>query len=196
MPRMPLFPGEGKSAPDNSSEENRIELRGLMVREARKLLEGGASGSGFGTQDLENVFKILNIDLNWRSRSGLERLVEIAREKGAYLTAGDPFLGDIVLFHNQFDANGNGEVDDTFTGCGIVVKADGERFEAVVRTGHAPRSVHVWPDRALERVVDGEVVNSFLRVPSRRDSPNVPYLAGQLYGGHLDIELLVQNVLK
>ena len=181
---------------DNPSDENRIELRRLMVAEAKRLVQENIRESGFCAPDLENIFGRLELNIEWRARSGLADLVEIGRGKGAYLNAGDPFPGDIVLFHNQWDANENGEVDDEFTGCGIAVSSSDGRLEVIVRTGHRARTVFVWPDRHQERTVGGEVVNSFLRIPNRTDPPEVRYLAGQLYAGYLDIELLLQNSLE
>lgn len=185
-----------QGGPDDSPAETRIELRPRMVALARQLLEAARPQKGFGAKDLELMFESLNLDVGWSARLGLAELVEIGRKKGAYLTEGEPFPGDIILFHNQWDANENGEIDDWYTGCGIVMERGDTGFDAVVRTGNAPRSVAVWPERPFERVVNGEVVNSFLRVPSRNDPPGASYLAGQLYAGYLDVELLIQNSME
>jgi hypothetical protein len=72
----------------------------------------------------------------------------------------------------------------------VVVETDGPRFKAVTRTGHAPREIAVWPDGPSVEVLDGEKVNSYLRIPSRADPEDAEYLAGDLYAGYVDVEAL------
>ncbi len=169
------------------------DIRARMVAEAEALPTGGKDRGDYGADDLEMMLAKVNSQVKWHSNQGLDALVSLARTKGAHHLENDPIPGDIVLFHNQWDANMNGEADDWLTGCGVVVKRHGPRFEAVVRTGHAPRQVTVWPDGPARRMVDGEKTNSFLRVPSRSDSSDTAYLAGQLFAGYIDIEELAAD---
>ena len=188
-----LAPRDVPRAYRENSERTKVETEGIrsrMVSQAKALLSDGANGSGFGGQDLEMMLSKASASVEWKSSQGLDALVSLGRKKRAFHLDDSPEPGDIVLFHNQLDANLNGETDDWLTGCGVVTKRDGARFVAVVRTGNAPRKVVVWPDGPARRIVDGEQVNSFLRVPSRSDPEDTPYLAGQLYAGYLDIEQL------
>ena len=175
-------------AKQNDSPE---DLRLKIVSQAEDLLRGSQEMPEFGAGDLSRVLKKLRVAANWESGQGLNRLVEIARKRRAYRAEGTPRLGDIVLFHNQWDVNGNGENDDWNTGAGIVVKTKGERFEVVTRTGHGPRRVHVWPEKPSSRKIGGELVNSFVRVPEKSDPKDTRYLAGQLYAGFIDVDKLV-----
>ncbi len=186
-------PPESSSDSIEETTPERGDIRARMISEAESLLTDGSAPEGFGAEDLEQILIKVSADVNWRADAGLESLVSLAREKDAYHTGTKPTPGDIVLFHNQVDANLNGESDDWLTGCGVVVDRRGARFEAVVRTGHAPRRITAWPDGPAQRMLDGELVNSYLRVPSRADPNDAVYLAGQLYAGHIDIELLVAN---
>jgi hypothetical protein len=165
-------------------------VRSLMVAQAEALMRTAEVRDGYGAEDVKRAMKSAGVKVDWRPAQGLAPLVDLARKRGAYLAAGRPRLGDIVLFHNQWDENANAEVDDWLTGAGVVVEAWGKRFNAVVRTGYAPRRVTVWPDGPAERMVDGEKVNDFLRVPTRSDPPDTPYLANQLYAGFIDVEKL------
>lgn len=175
--------GEQPAGPD-------ADPRAAMIAGARDLLGQTEERSGYGAPDLERILGRAIPSLDWRASQGLAALVETAERAGAYSTDGDPRPGDIALFHNQVDANGNGQVDDWLSGCGVVVERDGPLFVAVVRTGHAPREIAAWPDGPAVRILDGQVVNSFLRVPHRSDPEDTPYLAGTLYAGHIDVDEL------
>lgn len=179
---------------DDTDEEGAgapADLRARIVAAAEALLEEAPARPGdYGVADLEAILRATLPDLGWRASEGLPALARRAERAGALATDGRPEPGDVVLFHNQRDANGNGVVDDWYTGCGVVVSRDGDRFAAVARTGHAPRRVVAWPDGPARRVVDGDPANSFLRVPHRFDPADTPYLAGRLYAGHVDVERL------
>ncbi|MCP4600552.1 MAG: hypothetical protein GY847_08475 [Proteobacteria bacterium] len=179
------------SSEPTSSEPN--DIRARMVTEAKALLAKGNRQGGYGTADLSTMLAKVGSKVSWRSGQSLDALTSLARRKDAFHLEDDPIPGDIVLFHNQWDANLNGEADDWLTGCGVIIEKHGARFEAVVRTGHAPRRVSVRPDGPSQQVVDDEKVNSFLRVPSRSDSSDTAYLADQLYAGYIDIEELTEG---
>ncbi len=161
-----------------------------MVAEAENLLSVDDAHGSFGAEDLETMLNTLDVRAGWRAEQGLDALVSLARKKDAFDNDTRPTPGDIVFFHNEFDANLNGETDDWLTGCGVVVDRHGAQFTAVTRTGHAPRRVVVSADGPAVRMVEGEIVNSYLRVPSRADPADAAYLAGQLYAGYVDIEKL------
>jgi len=182
-------PGRPDS-PDDQAEEGAQDLRARMVAAAKELLEGTGGPASYGAEDLEGILEKVEVKVDWNAGQGLERLVALARASGAHSTDTGPEPGDIVFFHNIWDANLNGAADDWLSGCGVVVETRRRRFEAVVRSGHAPRQVVAWPDGPATRVLDGEQVNSFLRVPSRSDPEGMVYLAGQLYAGFIDIEKL------
>jgi len=197
----PLFPrptppstgepsaGDRADGKDTSGAAGR-DPRPEMIAGGRALLGKTEERSGYGAQDLEQILGRAIPGLSWRADQGLAALVQIAERAGAFSTDGKPRPGDIALFHNQTDANGNGEADDWLTGCGVVIERDGSRFVAVVRTGHAPREIVAWPDGPAVRLQEGTVVNSFLRVPHRSDPDGTPYLAGTLYAGHIDVDAL------
>ena len=191
----PLTPARSltnsQTSKSTSHSEDMGDIREQMVVKAEDLLENGSESPGFGAEDLETIFSSIGVDVNWQASSRLDALVSLAKKKGAYKTDSGPDAGDVVLFHNQVDANGNGLVDDWLTGCGVVVDLNRPKFDAVVRTGHAPKLVTVWPDGPSRNTVSSETVNSYLRVPNRSDPQDTMYLAGQLYAGYIDIEQLV-----
>ena len=187
------LPRETKKTAARSKGARRSDiyrLRERMVKEAETLLARGTSRDDFGARDLEAILQRVDIRVGWTARQGLGASVSTAKKKRAYHTRGAPREGDIVLFDNQWDANINGRLDDRLTGCGVVTWGDGDKFQAVVRTGNASRRIIAWPGGPARRIVDGEKVNDYLRVPSRSDPVDTAYLAGQLYVGYIDIELL------
>ena len=164
-----------------------------LIAIAEDLLADSEERPEYGGADLYRMLDELGAAGAWRSGQGVRRLVEIAKRRHAYRAEGNPKPGDIVLFHNQWDANSNGEMDDWLTGAGVVVKSTGGRFEVVTRTGHAPRRIRVCPDTPSQHSVGGEVVNSFARVPRKSDPKDAVYLAGQLYAGFIDIEEWIED---
>ena len=164
-----------------------------MVAKAMSLLEKGTESPGFGAEDVDRALSDLTVKTPWHADKGLEALVSLARQRGAYDTGGEPLPGDIVLFHNQLDLNANSENDDWLTGAGIVLETSGLTFDAAIRTGHAPRRVTACPDKPSHRTSGDDVINSFVRIPTRADPKDTAYLAGQLYAGHINIEKLVSE---
>jgi hypothetical protein len=181
-----------RSAADGGAEPAAGDVRGRMVAAARRWLGDAASrpGDGYGARDVDEILAGAMPDLAWDAGSGLAALVAIARDRGAYRSDDRPRPGDIALFHNQYDVNANGAFDDWLTGCAVVIEADGPRFVAVTRTGHAPREIVAWPDGPSVERLRGEKVNSYLRIPSRSDPKDAEYLACDLFAGYIDVEAL------
>ena len=176
---------------DGKADNGDIRLK--MAARANELLDASPDRSDYGIQDLETILDSVMPGLGWRADAGLSSLVDRAKSAAAYHTSARPDKGDIVLFHNQLDANGNGELDDWLTGCGVVVDTKGRRFEAVTRTGYAPRRIVAWPDGPDTTVTDGRKANSFLRIPHRSDPPGTAYLAGRMYAGFIDSKALAES---
>ncbi len=192
-PLLPRRLPSSRSVPEQSNSDQPRDIRPKMVAQAKALLKSGKEHDSYFVIDLETILDNVSGPTGWQKEQGLTALVSIARKKDAFHSEGRPIPGDIALFHNQFDANANSEADDWLTGCGIVVDQYGQQFDAIVRTGHAPRQVTVWPDGPAQRIVDGKKANDFLRVPDRSDPKDTAYLAGQLYAGHIDIEKLTAD---
>jgi len=187
------LPGdEGPPEADGGVEDEGGDVRGRMVAAAKRWLRDGAERPerGYGLRDADEILARVIPGVSWDAESGLDDLVSLARERRAYRGDASPQPGDVVLFHNQYDVNTNGAFDDWLTGCAIVLDTDGPRFTAVTRTGHAPRRIVVWPDGPSAEEIDGEKVNSYLRIPTRADPADAEYLASDLYAGYIDVEAL------
>jgi len=169
--------------------------RARIVTAAKEALKHQTQTSDPSDSALEEIMKKSDLlaRIDWSASKGIPGLVKIAEKKRAYHSQGSLKAGDIVLFHNVFDANRNGENDDWYTGAGVVVECRAARFAAVASTGRELRMVYLKPDDPHRRRLDGQVVNSFLRAPSRTDKPRQAYMAGELYAGFIDPDELIEK---
>ena len=182
-----------KSHSKYSENAKQPDVREIMITEALKWYDKEEVSEGYGAYDLASILDTAIPNLGWRANKDLEDLVARAQKRGAYLTGGRSKPGDIVLFHNQRDANGNGELDDWLTGCGVIVDNMGPRIVVITRTGHRPKKIVAWPDGPATDRVNKREINSFIRIPHRSDPKGTEYLAGQLYAGHIDVDALAER---
>jgi len=179
--------------PGSSTRPTVTDLRRRIVSEAEILAHQTTSVPQYGTEDVQRIAEGVVGDTLWKPGTALETVVDAAKSCGAYQTGRAPRNGDIVLFHNQSDLNGNGTSDDWFTGCGIVTDSDGSHIEVTSRTGNAPRRIELWLDGPSVYTHKGKVVNGFARVPTRNDPQDAEYLSKQLYAGFIDVEIFAQH---
>ena len=99
----------------------------------------------------------------------------------------DAKIGDIVFFHNAFDANGDGRNNDWYTHVGIVTAIEnGTATVSGWQSGEVRTfALNTAHPRDIER--GGREINSQLRTPSSSDAPFTDYYAGQLFAGFCDI---------
>lgn len=107
------------------------------------------------------------------------------------LSRKQPKVLSLVYFHNTFDRNQNGLLDDRFTDIGIVLNVVNQKIEflSVRRYGvefQAELGVLNVAQPHHRRLVKNSVENSYLRMISPTDLPGTSYLAGQLLAGFLD----------
>ena len=91
--------------------------------------------------------------------------------------------GDLVFFHNTWDFNGDGLVNDPLTHVGVVERVEGDG--TVVFVSRVSRGIQRFrmnvraPD--THRTSDGRVLNDFMRRKGTRDPQATQYLTGQLF---------------
>ncbi len=95
----------------------------------------------------------------------------------------DPRPGDLVFFHNTWDRNRDGRLNDPLTHVGIVerVEADGTVvFVSRVSSGVRRYRMNLAaPHR--HRADDGRVLNDYIRRKRDRDPRTTRYLTGELF---------------
>ncbi len=117
-------------------------------------------------------------------------LWERASAAGAVHRRRRPAPGELVFFDNTYDRNGNGRLDDDLTHVGVVTTVDAYGTIEVVHVSSKGRGTLYMN---LEHPADhadasGNVLNSFLRAATRRDSARTPHLAGELWRGFATVQ--------
>ena len=107
--------------------------------------------------------------------------VGFEREGGLELD--HPLPGDVAFFHDTWDRNRNGKLDDPLTHVAIVTEVDIDGTLTLVHFGsHGVASFRMnLYDLHLSHDAAGRRVNDRLRVQKRRDPPHTPYLASELF---------------
>jgi probable lipoprotein NlpC len=119
-------------------------------------------------------------------RSGVAAAYRVFDSYGILFGGGGawPAPGDLVFFHDTYDRNRNGRVDDAFTHIGIVEGVSDGRVTFLHRGGEAvARATLDLVQPTVARGADGTVVNSYLRAKPSGPVPGTQGLAGELFAG-------------
>lgn len=163
-------------------------------------------GEPLGTQIAERAERYLDNDgaLERRDCSGLVETVfddlglqlpmardvdgnAVKREYVAFRRLGalsrTPLPGDLAFFHDTYDRNHNGRVDDPLTHVAIVAEVDVDGTVTLVHFGSHGVATFRMNLRHPERREDasGRRINDNLRIKRRRDPRRARYLASQLF---------------
>lgn len=136
-----------------------------------------------------DTLTVNGIEFDDDAASSIPRLYRNCRTEGETFQTGEPNIGDLVFFHNTFDANDDGRNNDWYTLVGIIerISSDGT-VTFLAYTGSTVETLKMNLDQ-LDRHHrrGGEVVNSRLRDETPDDPPYTQYLAGQLFAGYCDV---------
>ncbi len=117
--------------------------------------------------------------------TGVRLIHRYVTRRGRLYRGPDPRPGDLVFFHNTWDRNGDGHVNDMLTHVGIVerVEADG----TVVFVSRVSRGVERYRMNLaaphLHRAPDGRIFNDYMRRKRSHDPDPTRYLTGELFAG-------------
>jgi hypothetical protein len=158
------------AAPPPAPEEP--GLRASIVAAARALLGRPFRGdcSGF-------VLSLLR-------RTGLQTALPPARSRSESLWLGGekvdaPRPGDLAFFHDTYDRNHDGRLNDRWTHVALVEKVEGELVTLLHRGLHGIERFRM----DLARPSDPST-NDRLRIPKRGEPPGTRHLAGELFTGY------------
>ena len=135
------------------------------------------------------LLRINDVDVADEAATSIPELYRHCRADGEIYHSSRPNIGDLVFFHNTFDANQDGRNNDWYTQVGIVeqVHSNGTvdflayHLESVTR-------LQMNLDHAGERWLGGnQSANTRLRKDSPEDPPFTQYLSGQLFAGFCNI---------
>lgn len=107
----------------------------------------------------------------------------VQREGTVYHTT-QPVVGDLVFFHNTYDANDDNRNNDWYTHVGIIESVDREGTITFLsyRQGDVVRDVMNLREPRSERV-EGRPANAKLREERRDDPAWTQYYSGELFAG-------------
>jgi hypothetical protein len=134
------------------------------------------------------VFKSANIggfDLltsNVEGENGVKIIYKALEKSKKIYRKKIPNVADFVFFDNTYDRNGNGTIDDELTHVGIVLSVNDRGtitfIHSSVSGGVTRDYVNLYhPDK---ETLNGNTINSKIRVQKDTDPPDTKYLAGTL----------------
>lgn len=112
--------------------------------------------------------------------SGSEAIYRYLRENGQVFHSGTPAPGDILIFHDSWDRNRNGRMDDPFSHVAIVEDVDADGTATMIHVmgqGIIRSRVNLDQPEVHTDPATGEVINDWLRRPQGR---NRAYTTGEL----------------
>jgi peptidoglycan DL-endopeptidase CwlO len=156
------------------------------------VLSAARASVGKKTQDcagfVEALFARAGVNLLSEARPGDGGVLAFSRyvkRHGRWHTRKLPTAGDLVFFHNSYDRDRNGKLDDLFTHVGIVdeVRADGTS-QIIHSTNHGivrePMNLLRPHELRDER---GQLINAPLRRKLPREPAHTPHLMSELFAG-------------
>ncbi len=130
-----------------------------------------------------------DLDLGEGAKDNIPTLYRACRSQGQVYHTSRPDIGDVVFFHNTYDANNDGRNNNWYTLVGIVEKVhrDGT-VEFLTHRGNGVETLRLNLDQ-LDRETGsgGQIINSKLRTPTTDDAPFTQYLSGQLFAGYCNV---------
>ncbi len=129
------------------------------------------------------VLSVNDVELPDEARESIPELYRQCRAAGGLYHSNQPNVGDLVFFHNTYDANQDGRNNDWYTLVGII-EGGNSRGGVDFLAFHEGRVQRLQIN--LDAVGD-RASNSRLRQESAEDPPFTQYLSGQLFAGYCDI---------
>jgi hypothetical protein len=129
-----------------------------------------------------SIFRSLGFNL----RGDVKFMADQAKRAGAFHN-GPPRVGDLVFFHNTWDKNKNGLLDDWWTHIGVVMDVSPT---GRVTFGHGGTSggraigYLSVTDPNTYKDASGLIINGYLRAKKTMDLLGTKYLTGQLVAGY------------
>lgn len=130
------------------------------------------------------LLSVNEVELSEEAADSIPEIYRACRADGEIYHSNRPNIGDLVFFHNTFDANEDGRNNDWYTQVGMIerVHTNGTVDFLSFHNGSVQR-LHL----NLDDVDRQNSSNSRLRSESSDDPPFTQYLAGQLFAGYCNI---------
>lgn len=145
-------------------------------------------GGGYSPQDavayIVATYAMNGVNFDHADQLKIIDLYRAVQREGSIYHTTQPVVGDLVFFHNTYDANRDGRNNDWYTHVGLVeqVSSDGSIVVLSYRRGAVVRDMmNLKHPHAVEE--NGRMVNASLREKRRDDAEYTQYLAGELFAG-------------
>lgn len=146
-----------------------------------------AASSAESAEFVWATYKANEIALGPDAASDVAMLYKSCKAKGEVRHSSQPTVGEIVFFHNTFDANGDGRNNDWYTLAGVVESVSGPKVVAQIWADDAIERVHLNLESESASQRDGTPINSRLRAASSNDAPFTQYFAHELFAGFCNV---------
>jgi hypothetical protein len=176
-PATPL--SSTRTTPASSSESKPADAPGRPAESAT------ADSAAAAAQFVKAVYALNAVELTGSAGESIPELYRTCRAGGKVYHSSRPAIGDLVFYHNTFDANADGRNNDWYTHVGLVENVDRSGTISVLsyRDGAVTRhhlNLEVTEQASLP---GGKPANTALRKQQPGDAPFTQYLAGQLFAG-------------
>lgn len=145
-------------------------------------------GGGFDPQlaltYVLDTYRLNGVEFENESALKIIDLYRSVQRQGSIYHTTRPVIGDLVFFHNTYDANRDGRNNDWYSHVGIVeeVHRNGTIVVLSYRNGQVVRDA-MNLERKREHELNGQVINAQLRANTRQDPDYTQYLSGELFAG-------------
>lgn len=159
---------------------------GVIAAHADTNLRTPKSGQGYEpAYALAYIFDTLHFNhvrFDKEDELRIQDVYQALKKKGVVYSEGTPAAGDLVFFHNTYDANNDLRNNDWYTHIGIVMSVDGDG--TIHFLSYRDKQVHndqMHIGSPHQETSKGKRINSRLREPQSQDPSYTQYLAGELY---------------
>jgi peptidoglycan DL-endopeptidase CwlO len=187
VPTSERGPADAPGPKADAAVEGVLAAARAALGESRPELDGRplpTDCSGF----VRGVYTKAGVDLFSEAKpwdNGVRAMVRWIERHGQMHRRKVPAPGDLVFFHDSYDRNGDGKLNDRFTHMGLVeeVLPDGTAL-IIHATNHGivrePMNL-MRPHEAKDS--QGREINAILRRKTAEDSPGTPRLMSELFAG-------------
>lgn len=138
---------------------------------------------------LYTVLALNEVEFDDDTSESVTELYRSCRTDGDVYHSNRPNIGDLIFFHNTYDANQDGRNNDWYTMVGMVeaVHSYGTIDFLAYHEGRVQRLQLNLEEVDSQMTSQNRTANSLLRAETPEDAPFTQYLAGQLFAGFCNI---------
>ena len=169
------------ASPTLSTTAHRVG--GLAEKNSGTAAKNESSPAAHAAEYVWEVYKTNGLELSKKAQTKIPALYKECKKVGRIHHAGTPRVGDIIFFHNVYDANGDKRNNDWYTHVAIVDEVTKNDVTGLGYRHQKLEKIAINLEKPDE-VGDSGSINSRLREPSSDDAPFTQYYSSQLFAGY------------